>query len=95
MDFMRATLRAQRLRGQVKKKSTKEDEKDDDKDQDRFTADTSDFSTDGDAMMGYYAKKMDEIEYREQLSTSWRKSRDKNSSTPSKSSKACPRTNAR
>ena len=77
MDFKRATLRAQRLRGQVKKRTTKEDEKDDDKDQDRFTAATSDFSTDGDAMMGYYAKKMDEIEYREQLSTSWRKSRDK------------------
>jgi solute carrier family 25 protein 34/35 len=77
MDFKRATLRAQRLRGQKKKTSTKEGDKDDDTDQDRFTSATSDFSTDGDAMMGYYAKKMDEIEYREQLSTSWRKSRDK------------------
>lgn len=76
MDFKRATLRAQRLRGSPQKKKSTPTEKED-VDQDRFTAATSDFSTDGDAMMGYYAKKMDEIEFREQLSTSWRKSRDK------------------
>lgn len=74
IDFKRATLRAKRFQTS-KKKGIASDSKETTNEEDRFS--TTDFSTDGDAMMGYYAKKMDEIEYREQLSATWRKSRDK------------------